>query len=200
MKAFRNLCRVFSIQISMVCAALLLIHQAPAAAQNALDAQIEAAASGDLQAQLKVAQAYQYGLNVEKDVQEAIRWYEAAAAQESPLAMFELGSLVLDGIEGTDTSADAVAAERISIAWYRRAAQLGFAQAQSTLGLKYAFSNRIEKNPKAARMWIAAAKENGHKTTSVLVKRLERSMDRSEIGAAIEMAATCIQSGYTACE
>ncbi|WP_417812403.1 hypothetical protein [Thalassospira alkalitolerans] len=50
-------------------------------AQTALSPQISKAESGDLQAQLSVAQSYQYGLGAEKDIQEAIRWYERAADQ-----------------------------------------------------------------------------------------------------------------------
>lgn len=179
---------------------LVLAMSCTASAQGAIQAQIAKAEAGDMQAQLGVAQAYQYGLGTEKNVEEAIHWYEQAAAQSSPLAMYELGSLVYAGVAPEDESQAAKDAAAASLAWFEKAAKLGFPQAQSTLGLMYGFGDRVERNRAIGRMWIATAELNGYKPSGTMVKMLEKQMDDADIATAQERAVACIASDYTACE
>lgn len=170
-----------------------------ALAQNAAPVLIEKARNGDLQAQLSVAQAYQYGIGAEKNTADAIHWYEAAAQQQSLIAMYELGNLVYSGVDPEDTSEAARAAAIQSFYWFSKAAKLGFPQAQSTLGLLYGFGDRVETNTITGRMWLAVANINGITPNKTMVGMLENRMSTSEIAQAVENAGTCIASDYVEC-
>src|ERR1700739_3141167 len=58
------------------------------------------ASAGNIEAQFKLAQAYQFGLGVEKDLYEAVRWYRMAANSGNPSAQNNLGYLYATGPEG----------------------------------------------------------------------------------------------------
>lgn len=169
-------------------------------AQTALSPQISKAESGDLQAQLSVAQAYQYGLGAEKDIQEATHWYERAADQGSPLAMYELGTLVYSGVAPDDLSDTAKDAAAASVAWFEKAARLGFPQAQSSLGLLYGFGDRVETDRTKGRMWIAVAELNGFTSSGTMVRMLDDRLSDEDIADAHVRAAVCVDSGYEHCE
>ena len=52
---------------------------------------------GDSTAQFALGQMYQEGIGVNKDVQEAIKWYELASAQQDLRAEYNLGLVYLEG-------------------------------------------------------------------------------------------------------
>ena len=195
-------------QIAIVLIALQQIQPLALAAQSAETttgpkgnaALAELAASGDLQAQLKIAQAYQYGLGLEKDRVDAIRWYEAAAEQSSPLAMFELGSLVFADFTSGDTSPEAKAAAEKSVGWFHGSAVLGFAGAQSTLGLLFGFGDRVEVDRVKGRMWMEVGITNGDTVLKMMKRALERQMSDEELALALSRAETCIESSYVDCD
>ncbi len=57
---------------------------------------IKAAALGDSEAQLALGRACEFGEGVAKSVEEAIRWYEKAAAQCDERAKLALADLALE--------------------------------------------------------------------------------------------------------
>lgn len=183
----------------IIFAATVLGGANSAAAQSPFEKKVELAASGDLASQLSVAQAYQYGLGTDKNIDEAINWYEMAAAQSDPLAMYELGGLVYKGIEPDDDSEAANQAATLSVSWYEMSAKTGFPQAQSTLGLLYGFGDRVGADTVTGRMWLAIAQINGIEPSITMVKMLEDRMSEAERAQAIENAEICISSDYTNC-
>ncbi len=69
----------------------LLVLAAAAPAPSAIDQLRTAAATGQAEAQYKLAQAYQGGKGVAADIEMAIMWYRRAALQGHALASDELG-------------------------------------------------------------------------------------------------------------
>ena len=57
------------------------------------------AKSGDVDAMLKVAQAYESGSGIQPDPAEAARWYETAANAGDPWAQTKVALLYLQGAE-----------------------------------------------------------------------------------------------------
>lgn len=195
-------------QVAIILIALLQIQPLALAAQSAETVTsptndttlAKLAASGDLQAQLDIAQAYRYGIGREKDRVEAVRWYEAAAEQSSAPAMYELGSLVLAGFSAGDTSPEANAAGEMSFGWFRKAAILGFGPAQATLGLLYGFGDSVEVDRVTGRMWMEVADTNDHPVQKMMKRALERQMSEQELALAFSRAETCISSSYSDCD
>lgn len=160
---------------------------------------LEQAETGDVDAQVSVATAYRHGLGVEKNLSEAMRWYEAAAEQSSPEAMYELGTILHQSYPPEDTSEDARAAAAQSVEWFNRSARSGFAPAQGTLGLVYGFGDRVEIDRVRGRMWLHVAEANGHSVSSALSERLENALSAEERMLASNRAEVCISSDYTDC-
>jgi enhanced entry protein EnhC len=64
-----------------------------------LDAQ---AVIGDTSAQFDIGQMYQHGIGVKKDIEEAIKYYQLAAAQENLPSEYNLGMIYLLGDDGVE--------------------------------------------------------------------------------------------------
>ena len=62
-------------------------------AQNVYMKFIEAAKRGDAAAQNEIGVCYDKGLGVTQDLNQAFQWYSKAAAQNLPLAQYNLGSI-----------------------------------------------------------------------------------------------------------
>lgn len=86
------------------------------------------AQSGDAEAQINLGNLYDYGLGVEQDPRQAVRWYRAAAEQQHAIAQYNLAlsltqypELSVPGEQAAD--------------WMRQAALQGLADAQYELGI-----------------------------------------------------------------
>src|SRR5215469_1925903 len=77
------------------------------------------AKSGDVDAMLKVAQAYESGSGIEADPAEAARWYEHAANSGDPGAQTKIALLYLQGVGVAKDPREAVH-------WLLRAASSGY--------------------------------------------------------------------------
>ena len=73
------------------------------------------AAKGDAKAQTSLAHKYALGKGVEKDMNEAVRWYRVAGDQGEPEAQFNLGYMYYngEGVERDYTKA---------VEWFRKSA------------------------------------------------------------------------------
>lgn len=111
---------------------------------------IDAAVKGNVGAQATLGYFYETGEHVSKDIEEAIRWYEAAAKNDHVQALVRLASIE-----------DARGNEAVSFTWYLRAATLGSADAQAMLGYFYQKGDRVTADIEAAIKWyLAAAEQN----------------------------------------
>lgn len=107
----------------------------------------DAAYDGDVDAQIRLAQLYEYGTGVQQSFRLAIEWYEKAAAQNLSYAQFQLGMhYYLDGNAAR------------GVKWFRKAAQQNYAHAQFYLGIMYAYGSGVEgKDIGKALYWFKQA-------------------------------------------
>lgn len=115
-----------------------------------LDSYLKAANEGDVDAQIRLAQVYEYGIGVKQNYTQALQWYQKAAKQNESYAQFELGmQYYLDGN-----------AKR-AVNWFEKAANQGYAHAQFYMGIMYAYGSGVAKNSYKALYWFEqAAKHN----------------------------------------
>ena len=90
--------------------------------EKAFNIFLSLAENGDVKAQLSVASMYDIGEFVEKDINQAIKWYLLAAEQGNPIAQNNLAVLLL------------CYDEKEAIKWLFSAAYKGVSLAQSMLG------------------------------------------------------------------
>jgi TPR repeat protein len=118
---------------------------------------LDAAAIRDPRAQALVGSAYMAGLHgYAKSEAEAVKFYRLAA-NSSPIAQNNLGSLLLSGVANGGKPAPSEAAEM-----FRRAANLGHPVAQANLGKLYADGVGVEKDVAKAKEFLALAAAQGN--------------------------------------
>ncbi|MBQ8957301.1 MAG: sel1 repeat family protein [Bacteroidales bacterium] len=98
---------------------------------------------------------YENGWGVDKDVNEAYKWYIRAANQDNPAACNSLGNFYR---MGTAVKADPAKA----FEWYKKGAAGGDAQAMLNLGNCYFYGMGIAKDEKTAIRWWTDAADAGN--------------------------------------
>jgi adenylate cyclase len=126
-----------------------------------LDALLQRAANGQVNAQYAVAKAYRDGRGVARDLSEAVRWFQAAAEQGNARAQARLGVRYLRG-EGT--AVDKVEA----LAWLMLASEQGNSSAEDSR-----LSLLRELTPAEIARAEGRAKEIETRTRRALVNQLE---------------------------
>lgn len=97
---------------------------------------------------------YFYGNGVDRDEQEADKWYLKAAQLGNPEAQFAQGRRHHYGL---NTNKDLPEAAK----WYHKAAMSGHAEAQLQLGLFYESGTGLEKDQAIAMKWFKIVVQNG---------------------------------------
>lgn len=135
----------------------------PQIKETPLQRQIRHANEGNVDAQLALGYMYLYGENgVEKDFEQAFKFYEMAALQKNPIALNNLGSLYFNGI-GTERNY-LKAAQMFS-----DAAQNGSDDAAVNLAFIYLSSKNNETFlPEAVKLFIQAS-QAGNKTGTFML-------------------------------
>ncbi|MDB4761874.1 sel1 repeat family protein [bacterium] len=101
---------------------------------------------------------YRYGYApIEKDAEEAVKWYRRAADQGNATAQYSLGRSYDYG-EGVEKDAEE------AVKWYRKAAEQGNATAQCSLGWSYNNGEGVEKDAEEAVKWYRKAADQGNAT------------------------------------
>ena len=146
----------------------------------------EKAQTGNMEAQLQLGLAYDFGIGVKKNPSEALKWYRRSADQGYSEAQYNLGlSYELgDSVEQDDTEAmkwyQRAAGQghtkaqlnlgncyyksqdyARAVKWYRRAADQGYATAQYNLGFSYDKGNGVPKDYAQAVEWYERAAKQG---------------------------------------
>ena len=88
----------------------------------------EAAAQGNVDAQVDLGYKYYYGHGVPQDYGEALKWYKKAALQKDVNAQLMLGYMYQ---KGRGVKQDC----KLALKWYMRAATQGDADAQLRIGI-----------------------------------------------------------------
>ena len=83
---------------------------------------------GNAEAQVELAGRYWLGRGMEKDVRDAVRWYQAAATNGHAEAAYTLGAIYEHGLSGE-------ADKPMALQWYRQAASTGHASARERVGV-----------------------------------------------------------------
>lgn len=110
---------------------------------------------GDISSQTHLAEMYLEGWGVERNLQQALRWYEPAANQRYPLAEYKIGLIYQRGDRTVPRD------QTKAITWFRKAAEQGFARAQNDLGYAYEQGLGVRRNLQAAADWYLKAAEQG---------------------------------------
>ena len=116
---------------------------------------MELAKKGDATAMFNLGNCYKNGEGVEKNYEEAVKWYKKAAEKGNATAMCNLGNCYYNGngVEKNDEEA---------VKWYKKAAEEGNARAMNNLGNCYENGEGVEKNDEEAVKWFTRAAELGH--------------------------------------
>ena len=97
------------------------------------------AENGGAKSQTQTANNYAVGRGVEKDMQQALMWYQKAADQGEPQAQFNLGYMYYNGeVLPLDY--------RKAVEWFTKSAKQGNSGAQETLGLMYDSGDGVPEN------------------------------------------------------
>jgi len=114
-----------------------------------------AAENGDSNAQTLVGMMFYEGKGVEKDYNEAVRWYMLAANQGNATAQDNLGVCYYKG-EGVQQDLEE------AVRWFKLAAHQGLASAQYNLGVSYIGGEGFTIDLKEAAHWFRLAAEQNH--------------------------------------
>ena len=132
-----------------------------AADNNAIDfdSLLRAAEQGDANAQFILAELfykmYEEGDGTEKDLEEAVKWYQASAGRGDARAQFEIGWCYHSGVGVEEAPEKAVE-------WYRLAAEQGYAKAQYWLGWCYLYGMGVGTDMIEAVKWYRLAAAQGY--------------------------------------
>lgn len=110
------------------------------------------AKKNDAEAQSMLGYYYQYGVNVEVDLEESKKWYINGAKNGNTDAMVNLGHLYENGI---GTEQDSIKAFK----WNLKAAKNGNGVGMFNVGKKYEMGIGVEQDKEQARYWLEKAKE-----------------------------------------
>ena len=114
----------------------------------------QAAANGNARAQFEVGAIFTEGRALEKNLEEAARWYERSAAQGFVPAQYRLGNLYEMG-SGVEKNLEQA---RL---WYQRSAEAGHRMAMHNLAALYAGGEMGEQQFELAAEWFGKAAERG---------------------------------------
>jgi localization factor PodJL len=114
---------------------------------------------------------------VPADAGEAVRWYEAAAAQGNRKAMHALGVAYA---EGRGTQKDLSTAAR----WFSKAAQLGFLNSEFNLAVLYERGEGVPQSLTDAYKWYAIAAAQGDAESRARTEALKTQLSAADIAAA----------------
>jgi TPR repeat protein len=112
------------------------------------------AEQGDSEAQGMLAECYRIGRGVERNPQEAVKWFQRSADQLNGRAQCSLGLMYQqgDGIRQNNAKA---------MLYYKQAALQGIAPALSNIGAMYELGYGVSKNNKEAIKWYEKAVDKG---------------------------------------
>jgi uncharacterized protein len=136
----------------------------PRDASQALAWERKAAEAGNAAAAEYIAEAYGAGTSgLAKDPAESCRWFRKAAEGGDPVAAFDWGNCLRDGI---GTSMD----KKEALPWYRKAADAGLKQAFNEVGAIYENgADGVPKDEQEALLWMKRGAEAGDATAQLNV-------------------------------
>ena len=136
----------------------------------------KAAATGQADAQFKLALQYQSGEGVRRNYSFALHWYFRAAEKGHPVAMNNIGVLVNRGNGVRANNAQA-------LGWFLRAAASGSATALTNIGNYYREGVLVRRDPAEAYFWYAMSYKFGFDDARAEMDELKPALNKSRIEA-----------------
>ena len=115
---------------------------------------LKLAEKGDIDAQIKLANCFAKGQDVDQNLEEAAKWFKVAAELGSDKAQYELGKLFLIGAGVAQDTLEA-------LRWYTKAAEQDNVNAQGFLGSAYYYGIVVEQDRNQGVYWLTKAAEKG---------------------------------------
>ena len=162
--------------------AMMALTLGPLAHGAGFDDTLAKAKSGDVVAQMEVADAYAKGLGVEKSPKDAVEWYKKAAEQGNADAQLALGNLL---IGGKGVPKDSVEAAK----WFLSAAEQGKPAAQLQVARMHLTGLGVPRSQVDACMWAKLAAEKGDRNAKQFLTFLTPKMTEQQIAEADELVA-----------
>ncbi|HYH00050.1 MAG TPA: tetratricopeptide repeat protein [Terriglobales bacterium] len=161
------------IRLVVVCAVICccFVSLVCAADVAALKAKAE---SGDVKAQVALAQAYEKGEGVAQNDELAAKWFRAAADQGDAQAQNELGILYRRGIGVPQDKGQA-------FEWYARSAAQGYGPGRFNLATCYYNGDGVGISDVLAYSWFRLAAASGSKEAAEAVARMEAELSASKL-------------------
>jgi localization factor PodJL len=142
-----------------------------------------AAAQGFAPAQYRLANLYENGKGVAKDLEQARLWYQRAAEAGNRMSMHNLASLYASGNLGKQEFAKAAE-------WFEQAADRGMTDSQFNLGMLYARGLGVPQNLETSYKWFSLAADKGDKDAGKARDDVAASLDAETMARAKSAAAT----------
>ena len=154
MKNLINRALVAEKKLFTILAAVLMTASVWAEDFNFLNATLQKAKQGDVEAQYILGCMYDSGTDVTQDYSKAVYWYRKAAEQGHAKSQYYLGLMYDDG--------KGVAQDYTQAAyWFRKAAEQGNANGQTILGIMYKYGRGVKQDYTQAVYWFRKAAEQG---------------------------------------
>ena len=145
-----------------------------AAAARLLELDAEA---GVVPAQRQIAEIYEKGSGVQRDLQRAYAWYERASHAGNLRAMHSLATLLASGSRGAPDYPGA-------FRWYAEAAEGGLRDSQFNLGVLLTRGTGVPRNLPRAYQWFDVAAKQGDRDAAEKRDEIARQMAPPELAAA----------------
>jgi TPR repeat protein len=145
-------------------------------AAQSLARYLDAAEQGDPEAQVQLGLLYEQGQGVEKNLDEASRWFELAAEQGYAPAQANLGDLYEFG--------DGIRSNKAAAHYYRLAAKQGYLDAQLDLARLYEQGKGLPQDAVQAWLWYSLAARQGDASAISGRDRMSTRMSPAQIAEA----------------
>lgn len=132
------------------------------------------AEKGSAEAWLALGECYNFGIGVEKDINEAVKWYQKAADQGKEYAEEQLS--VLNCLIESEKLAQKITDEQ------KGSAEKGDVYAQVSLGKKYMYGDGVAVDKEEAVKWFIEAGKQGDIEAGVQLDILYSDHQEDEIG------------------
>jgi TPR repeat protein len=146
------------------------------------------AESGDIGAQLALANAYDTGDGVSQSDDLAAKWYHKAAEQGNSEAQNILGNLYRAG-RGVERD------KSLALKWYRKATLQRNSRAMFNLATAYYNGDGVAIDDSKAFAWFTLALESGSKNADEAVKRMKSEIAPWRITEAFKYVASMYENG-----
>ena len=148
---------------------------------EAMERLTEDANRGKMKAQRMLGDIWSSENNHRRDFDEAVKWYSAAAAQDSPKAQYRLGQIYQSGTGVLQDRGEA-------LRWFTKASEQGDAKAMVELGKLYYIGDGVKKDYVLAHFWFNVATKEGSNVGELKRNIMATGMSPAQIAKAERMA------------